>query len=123
MATRLDAVARHLGPSAPPKLLTDAQVASFLVQGYLVLRAEDQPPSFHEALHAESIRHAGESRDLPFHGNHCLSHTPRLAQVFQSPMIGGALTSLLGRDFAINNHRWGANRPRGGCTILRLDHY
>ena len=109
---RLGAIASHVAPTAtdtqdPERLLSDDDVATFLAQGYLAIHVDDLPDDLQPALYDESVRNVPENggRGGGWLGNNCLPLLPKLQAVFTSGVVGGALKSLLGEDFAINNHR------------------
>jgi hypothetical protein len=100
-------------PLLPPQCLTDAQVQDFVVNGYLVL-----PPSVHleTALHdrvfAASSRVFNAEGDP---GNNILPHIPELLDVFETPEVAGALSSLLGDAYMFHSHRR-AHRTEQGSS-------
>ena len=114
-AARLGAVASHVAAAntqqveaepAPLRLLSDADVATFLAQGYLAVHVDDLPET-QAALCDEALTNVPErgGRGGGWLGNNCLPLLPRLRTVFTSGAVAGALKSLLGEDYAINNHR------------------
>ena len=82
-------------------LLDDAAMRRFIVDGYLQVQA-DLPAEFHhrirERIDAVLARNGNPGDDI-------LPHVPEIAQVFDSPSVRGALTSLLGPGYAIHPHR------------------
>eukprot|EP01119_Soliformovum_irregulare_P019438 TRINITY_DN6148_c0_g1_i6.p1 TRINITY_DN6148_c0_g1~~TRINITY_DN6148_c0_g1_i6.p1 ORF type:complete len:571 (+),score=137.07 TRINITY_DN6148_c0_g1_i6:219-1715(+) len=86
---------------APPKLLTDEQMGQFLVDGFLVIES-DLPRSFHEALYTNAEVLKVRSNNP---GNNVLPTLPALQQVFDSPSVKGALTSVLGKNYLMHPHR------------------
>ena len=116
MARRLAAVSRHMRSSVAatellvehaPELLCDQDVAQFLAQGFLALPVDDLPDGLQEQLFEEAERNTPErgGRGGGWLGNNCLPMLPKLRDVFTSGVVHGALVSLLGEDYSINNHR------------------
>jgi hypothetical protein len=91
-------------PNARDFLLDDLQVASFIKSGYLILN-----PDLPEALHPQIDRQLSDLPNNP--GDGILDAVPELYQVINHPQVQGTLISLLGTDFALNNHRhWHCSR-------------
>jgi hypothetical protein len=90
-----------------PALLGDQDVAQFLAQGFLALPVDDLPDGLQQRLFEEAVRNTPESggRGGGWLGNNCLPMLPKLRDVFTSGVVHGALVSLLGEDYSINNHR------------------
>lgn len=129
MARRLNAVSLHMRRSSPaatglepcevaepagavleqgsPVLLSDQDVAQFLAQGYLSVPVHDMPHGLQQQLFEEAERNTPEKggRGGGWLGNNCLPMLPKLRDVFTSGVVHGALVSLLGQDYSINNHR------------------
>ncbi len=85
-----------MSPSA--HLLTDDEVISFIIRGYHVVEP-DFPEGFNEAVY-EELEQLDEDP-----GDAILQRVPKLRQVYDHPKVCGALVSLLGEDFQMNNHR------------------
>jgi hypothetical protein len=91
-------------------LLTDLQIQQFIVNGYLIVQADDVPD-----LHArirQTIEDVYETEGNL--GNNILPRIPDIARVFEHPNVAGALISLLGPDYILNPHRHGHLNPPGG---------
>ncbi|MFC4777366.1 HEAT repeat domain-containing protein [Paenibacillus sp. GCM10023252] len=86
-----------------PLLLTDEQMRSFILNGYLLL-STDFTPEFHERL-VEQLNHVYKEEGNP--GNNILPRIRDLQRVFEHPVITGALTSVLGRNYLLHTHRHG----------------
>ena len=84
-----------------PILLTDAQIQSFITNGYTTVHTAHDP-TFHQQLH-QQIETLYAATGNP--GNGILSKIPDLYQVLQDPSVHGALQSLLGPDYGIHPHR------------------
>lgn len=82
-------------------LLTDEQMVHFITKGYVVLRNE-----LPDQLHA-SVR---DKLNVVLHeegnpGNNILPRVPEIQQFFETPVVKGALTSILGPDYYMHPHR------------------
>ena len=84
-----------------PILLTDAQIQSYLINGYLTLQTAHDP-AFHQQLH-QQIESLYATTGNP--SNDILPKVPELYQVLQDPAVHGALHSLLGPDYIVHPHR------------------
>ncbi|MDQ8738298.1 HEAT repeat domain-containing protein [Paenibacillus sp. LHD-38] len=86
-----------------PLLLTDEQMRKFITEGFLILKT-DFPESFHQSLTAE-LKKVYDEEGNP--GNNLLPRIREIQQVFDSPVIQGALTSVLGPNYMLHAHRHG----------------
>ena len=84
-----------------PKLLSDDQIRSFIVDGFISLRP-DVDPEVHDDIH-QSLKISSE-KESP-HGNNVLSRVPKMHEVLRCATINGALVSLLGPDYFLHPHR------------------
>ena len=82
-------------------LLTDDQMRQFISHGYLVLQT-DFPKEFHEGLNAK-LKEVMDKEGNP--GNNLLPRFSEVGDIVQSPVIRGALTSVVGPDYTIHPHR------------------
>ena len=82
-------------------LLTDEQMRQFISRGYLVLKT-DFPKEFHESLNAK-LNEVMEKEGNP--GNNILPRVSEFNDIVQSPVVHGALTSVVGHDYTIHPHR------------------
>ncbi|UVI31053.1 HEAT repeat domain-containing protein [Paenibacillus spongiae] len=82
-------------------LLTDEQMIHFITKGYVVLRNE-LPEQLHRKV-MSSINYAFQEEGNP--GNNILPRVPEIQQFFETPVVKGALTSLLGPDYYMHPHR------------------
>lgn len=82
-------------------LLTDEQMVQFITQGYLVLR-NDLPNSLHEKV-MNQIHYTLMEEGNP--GNNILPRVPDIQKFFETPVVQGALTSILGPDYYLHPHR------------------
>ncbi|PWW05237.1 HEAT repeat protein [Paenibacillus cellulosilyticus] len=86
-----------------PIRLTDEQMRTFVTEGFLILQT-DFPVSFHEAMTQELHRVYTEEGNP---GNNLLPRIREIQQVFDHPIITGALTSVLGPNYMLHAHRHG----------------
>ena len=94
----------------PKYLLDDGQMRHFLAYGYVKLQTE-LPASFHKAVY-ERTQAVFEKEGNP--GNNILPRVPQIQRVFDDPVVRGALTSVLGPDYAMHSHRHPHISPAGG---------
>ncbi|TYP78127.1 HEAT repeat domain-containing protein [Paenibacillus methanolicus] len=89
--------------SQAPILLNDEQMRTFIAEGFLILRT-DFPEAFHRKL-TEELDAIYKEEGNP--GNNLLPRVREIQQVFDHPVITGALTSVLGRNYMLHAHRHG----------------
>ncbi len=87
--------------SLPDFLLDDAQMRSFIGQGYLKLHLPLET-DFHAQVFADTEAVFAEGQNP---GDDIYDKVPLLQEVFGHPMIRGALTSILGNDYFMYPHR------------------
>ncbi len=93
----------------PSVQLTDQQMRDFIINGYVVVRT-DYPPSFHEKVfqHLEEMfEHTGNL------GNNVLPLIPEIQQVFDHPVVDGAMQGVLGSTYVMHPHRYCHYNPVG----------
>ena len=101
-------------------LLTDAEMRNFIVNGYVVVKA-DFPAGFHEAIY-QKTKMAFEKEGNP--GNNLLPRIPEIQEVFNHPAVRGALTSVLGPNYIMHSHRHPHYNPPGSTgQNLHKDSY
>jgi HEAT repeat protein len=83
------------------KLLTDEQMIQFITQGYLVLNNE-LPDELHQKVMSQ-IHEVLEEEGNP--GNNILPRVPDIQKFFDTPVVKGALTGVLGPDYYLHPHR------------------
>lgn len=89
-------------------LLTDVEMARFLVNGYHLVEPE-LPAGLNEGI-AEQL-----DRLTVNPGDAITEASPGLWQVLEHPSVTGALVSLLGREYTVNPHRhWHCKLPGSG---------
>ena len=82
-------------------LLSDAQMKQFIVNGYVFVEP-NLPPEFHESI-LQQTAEVFEKEGNP--GNNLVPRIPELQRFLDSPVVRGAVTSLLGEDFYTQPHR------------------
>lgn len=82
-------------------LLTDEQMMQFIAKGYIVLQ-NDLSPELHLDV-MNKIYHVFHEEGNP--GNNILPRIPDIQQFFDTPVVKGALTSVLGPDYYMHPHR------------------
>ena len=111
--SRLGSITRHVlpdsdsaaaptpDPGAALKLLDDAQLQTFLGQGFLMLKVEELGPDFHRAVYENAYEEYGPGAEEGggAHGT-TVERVPGLTTLIESPTVAGALQSLLGPDYA-----------------------
>ena len=89
----------------PKYLLTDDEVATFIIRGYHLIET-DFLPGFNEAIYAE-LEALSENP-----GDGILDRVPKLHQVYDDCRVKGTLVSLLGERCQMHSHRHcHMNRP------------
>ena len=92
-------------------LLTDVDVARFLVNGYHIVEL-DLPEGLNEKI-AEQL-----DTLIANPGDAITESVPELWQILEHPQVRGALISLLGEDYAVNSHRhWHCKLP--GSDVMQ----
>lgn len=92
---------------APDRRLSDAQVMRFVNHGYLLLEP-DLPAELHARIGAACDALAGRNP-----GNGIYEAVPELQQVYEHPVVRGALVSLLGDGMRMHPHRHLHTTPAG----------
>lgn len=89
-------------------LLSDTQVAQFIVTGYHLVEPE-LPAGLNDTIAAKLDALTGNPGDA------ITEAVPELWQVLEHPAVRGALVSLLGTDYEVQGHRhWHCKQPRTG---------
>ena len=91
-------------------LLDGAAMRQFIVDGYIQVQAQ-LPAGFNRRI-CGKIDTVLARNGNP--GDDILPHVPEIQQVFDAPAVRGALTSLLGPDYAIHPHRHCHDHGPGG---------
>jgi len=93
-------------------LLSDEQMQTFICDGYLVLH-----PQLPEAVHAGAYEKLQWMLDEEYNpGNNVLPRVPEMQEVLDSPEVRGALSSVLGADYALHPHRFCHSNLPGEMT-------
>ena len=87
--------------SGSPTLLTDAQVRTFIANGFLRI-APDVPAATHAEVEAQ-LRYVEENETR--YGNNILARVPQMYEVLECPAVRGAIASLAGPDYYLHPHR------------------
>lgn len=87
-------------------LLTDDEMADFIIDGYKILDA-----GVEESLNASIMERLNELETNP--GDGVIELVPGLKDIYDSPRVRGALASLLGTDYSINDHLHCHRNPSG----------
>lgn len=83
------------------KMLTDEQIVQFITDGYLVLQNE-LPNERHQKVMSQ-IHSVLMEEGNP--GNNILPRVPDIQAFFETPVVKGALTGILGPDYYMHPHR------------------
>ncbi len=86
----------------PTLLLRDQQMKSFIRDGYIKLEP-DYPPELHEKIYRQVKQMFDKNGNL---GNNILPLIPDIQQVFDHPLVHGALTGILGPNYVMHSHRF-----------------
>ena len=89
-----------------PVLLNDEQVQRFIADGMLVLDV-NLPSALHTKITEEL--HFSLKEESRWLGDNLLPRVPQINEVLSSPIVTGAISSLLGPDFAWAPHRFPHN--------------
>ena len=92
------------------KLLTNEQMRSYVVNGFVSVKTSLRP-GFHEDIY-QRTNNIFEKEGNP--GNNLLPRLPEIRQVFENPSVVGALTGLLGANYYMHPHRHCHCNPPGG---------
>ena len=78
----------------PALQLTDEQMRDFIINGYVKVKT-DLPPSFHENIRQQLDTMFEETGNL---GNNLLPAIPEIQEVFDHPIVHGAMQGVLGAE-------------------------
>ena len=94
--------------SQTPPLLSDRQIQDFIRNGYVTVQTS-LPDEFHASICRQTDALLGSE---PNPGNNLLPRIPELSQMLADPAVHGALTSILGPGYLLDDHRYcHANQP------------
>ena len=91
-------------------LLSDDAMRDFIINGYVVVKPA-LPPDFHKSVFQQTLGLIEKGENLG--NNLLLSKVPMLQQVFGDPAVHGALISILGQNYVMNQHRACHYHPPG----------
>lgn len=86
----------------PTLQLTDEQMRDFIINGYVKVKT-DFPPSFHENICQQVDTMFEGTGNL---GNNLLPAIPEIQEVFDNPVVHGAMQGVLGSDYVLHPHRY-----------------
>ncbi|MDE0399255.1 MAG: HEAT repeat domain-containing protein [Candidatus Poribacteria bacterium] len=86
----------------PTLQLTDEEMRDFIINGYVKVKT-DFPPSFHENVCQQLDTMFEETGNL---GNNLLPAIPEIQEVFDHPVVHGAMQGVLGADYVMHPHRY-----------------
>ena len=101
--------ARKHNAQSEPIPLTDEQLRHFISAGYLPLQST-LPTSYHRLIFN---RFDEISQSFGHFGNNLLPLVPELGELFEDPIVKGALQSILGKDYSMHPHRALHSNPPG----------
>ena len=90
-------------------LLSDEQLQHFIVNGYINIKT-DLPADFHEAIFQQTEA-VFEKEGNP--GNNLIPRIPDIQEIFDHPVVDGALTGLVGPNYYTHPHRHCHYNPPG----------
>ena len=92
-------------------LLRDDAMQNFITNGYVVVKPA-LPPDFHKSVFQQTLGIVEKRGNLG--NNNLLPKVPMLQQVFDDPTVHGALASILGQNYVMNEHHACHYHPPGG---------
>ena len=93
----------------PALQLTDEEMRDFIINGYVKVQT-DFPPSFHENVYQQLYAMFEHTGNL---GNNVLPLIPEIQEIFDHPVIHGAMQGVLGSDYVMHSHRFCHYNPEG----------
>ena len=93
----------------PALQLTDQQMRDFIINGYVKVKT-DFPPSFHENIYEQLEAMFERTGNL---GNNVLPLIPEMQEIFDHPVVHGAMQGVLGSDYVLHPHRYCHYNPEG----------
>ena len=89
--------------------LTDEQMRDFIINGYVKVKP-DFPPNFHENIYEQLNAMFERTGNL---GNNVLPLIPEMQEIFDHPVVHGAMQGVLGSDYVLHPHRYCHYNPEG----------
>lgn len=93
--------------TAQPKvLLKDDEVKAFLINGWHILPGPriGLPDALHDRIYDEGISMLAESDSGQLVAENVTSRIPAVQEICSSPVVSGAIQSLLGEGYALHPH-------------------
>ena len=101
--------AREYNARSEPVPLTNEQLRHFIASGFLPLQSS-LPASYHKSIFE---RFDQISQSYGHFGNNLLPLVPEIAELFEDPVVKGALQTVLGKDYSMHPHRALHSNPPG----------
>ena len=86
----------------PALQLTDTEMRDFIINGYIKIQT-DFPPSFHQNIYEQLDAMFEQTGNL---GNNVLPLIPEMQEIFDHPVVHGAMQGVLGSDYIMHPHRY-----------------
>ena len=86
----------------PALPLTDKEMQDFIINGYVKVKT-DFSPSFHDNIRQQLDTMFEETGNL---GNNLLPAIPEIQEIFDHPIVHGAMQGVLGSDYVMHPHRY-----------------
>ncbi len=101
--------ARVHNAKSDPVPLSDEQLRHFIAAGYVPLQSS-LPASYHRQIFK---RFDEIHREIGHFGNNLLPLVPELGELFEDPVVKGALQTVLGNSYSMHPHRALHSNPPG----------
>ena len=92
-------------------LLNDAEIVEFITNGFMIL--ETGVPTNVNQIILDKLNSLDSNP-----GDEILEFVPELSEIYKSFPVAGALASLLGKDYALNDHRHCHRNPSGSRSQI-----
>ena len=86
----------------PTLQLTDTEMRDFIINGYVKIKT-DFSPSFHENIRQQLDTMFEVTGNL---GNNVLPLIPEIQEIFDHPIVHGAMQGVLGENYVMHSHRY-----------------
>ena len=101
--------ARDHNAQSEPVPLTNEQLRQFIATGFLPLQSS-LPASYHRLIFE---RFDEINQSYGHFGNNLLPLVPEIGELFEDPIVKGALQTVLGKDYSMHPHRALHSNPPG----------
>ena len=101
--------AREYNTRSEPVPLSNEQLRHFIAAGFLPLQSS-LPASYHKLIFE---RFDQISQSYGHFGNNLLPLVPEIGELFEDPIVKGALQTVLGKDYSMHPHRALHSNPPG----------